>query len=107
MNNQRIKKVWIDLDNSPHIHFFRPIIEELERHGVKIITTARDYSQVFELLDLFKIPHIKVGHHPGKSRFRKIIGTIYRAFELTKAVRKYKPDLALSLGVRAQLIASK
>lgn len=24
------RKVWIDLDNSPHVPFFRPIIEELE-----------------------------------------------------------------------------
>ena len=107
MKYQTIKKVWIDLDNSPHILFFKPIIKELEKCGVKIIITARDYAQVYELLDLFNIPHIKIGHHPGKSRFRKIIGTIYRAFELTKAVRKYKPDLALSLGVRAQLIAAK
>ena len=27
------KKVWIDLDNSPHVPFFLPIIEELRKRG--------------------------------------------------------------------------
>ncbi len=27
----RRPKVWIDLDNSPHVPFFRPIIQEFEK----------------------------------------------------------------------------
>ena len=27
------KKIWVDLDNSPHVPFFRPIIEELRKQG--------------------------------------------------------------------------
>src|ERR1019366_7053802 len=36
------RKIWIDLDNSPHVPFFAPIIEELERHGYSVLLTARD-----------------------------------------------------------------
>ena len=36
------KKVWIDLDNSPHVPFFRPIIEELNKRGYETLLTARN-----------------------------------------------------------------
>ena len=34
------KKIWIDLDNSPHVPFFTPIIEELEQRGYRVLLTA-------------------------------------------------------------------
>jgi predicted glycosyltransferase len=100
------KKIWIDLDNSPHVLFFNPIIKELKKRGIDIIITARDYAQVFELLDLFQIEYIKVGKHPGKSRFLKLIWTFARAVKLATMMRRHKPNLAISHGVRAQIIAS-
>jgi hypothetical protein len=32
-NAGRAMKIWIDLDNTPHVPFFRPIIEELKRQS--------------------------------------------------------------------------
>ena len=26
-------KIWVDLDNTPHVPFFKPIIRELEKRG--------------------------------------------------------------------------
>ena len=40
------KKVWIDIDNSPHVPFFLPIIEELEKANIEVVLTARDIYQV-------------------------------------------------------------
>ena len=40
------KKVWIDLDNSPHVPFFAPIVRELEARGCSIVLTARDAALV-------------------------------------------------------------
>jgi predicted glycosyltransferase len=51
------KKVWIDLENSPHVPFFKPIIEELERRGYSVLVTARDCFQVCELADLLCAPY--------------------------------------------------
>lgn len=34
-------KVWIDLDNSPHVLFFAPIIGKLEQDGAEVIVTVR------------------------------------------------------------------
>ena len=40
MNPSRPKKIWIDLDNSPHVPFFHPIIEELDKAGYAVASGA-------------------------------------------------------------------
>jgi uncharacterized protein DUF354 len=42
-------KIWVDLENSPHVPFFVPIIEELKSQGYSVVVTARDCFQVREL----------------------------------------------------------
>ena len=39
-------RVWIDLDNSPHAHFFPPIVRRLEEAGYTVEITARRFGQV-------------------------------------------------------------
>src|SRR5882672_3020227 len=65
------KKIWIDLDNSPHVPFFIPIIEELQKRGHQILLTARDSYQVCELLEFHHLACKVVGGHWGKNRFLK------------------------------------
>src|SRR5437762_6009890 len=50
--------VWIDLDNSPHVPFFVPIIHQLEARGYSVLLTARDCFQVAELA---KLHNLKIG----------------------------------------------
>lgn len=97
-------KIWIDLDNSPHVPFFAPIIEELQNHGCSIAVTARDAFQVRELAELFHLHYKLVGRHQGKSRIRKICGLCVRALQLLPSALREKPDLALSHGSRSQLV---
>src|SRR5207248_9198423 len=42
-------KIWVDLDNTPHVPFFIPIIRELRNRGHQVVVTARDAFQVCEL----------------------------------------------------------
>ncbi|MGZ3612328.1 MAG: DUF354 domain-containing protein [Syntrophales bacterium] len=42
-------KIWIDLDNSPHVPFFRAIIRQLKNRGYSVLITARDRFQVWIL----------------------------------------------------------
>ena len=100
------KKVWIDLDNSPHVPFFVPIIEELERRGYATFVTARDAYQVVELLDLHHLSCRRVGRHYGKQKVMKTVGGLYRAWQLVQAAWKEDLALALSHGSRSQLIAA-
>ena len=77
------KKIWIDLDNSPHIPFFSPIIKELEARGGDVMLTARDAYQVTELVDLFGLDCYRVGKHYGKNKFLKVFGVLDRALRLS------------------------
>lgn len=100
------RTVWIDLDNSPHVPFFAPIIEALEEQGHSVLVTARDFAQVIELADLMRLRYQKVGKHFGKNTLVKLAAVAARAAQLASIVRKAKPDLAVSHGSRAQLLLS-
>jgi predicted glycosyltransferase len=100
------KKIWVDLDNSPHVPFFRPIIEELRNKDYELLITARDAYQVRELLEYYGVSGRIVGRHYGKLKVLKAVGTCWRALALVAAVRKEKPALAMSHGSRACLLAS-
>ena len=58
-------RVWIDITNSPHVLFFRPLIRLLAGDGHEVEVTARDYAQTFELLQLHGIAHHVVGPPHG------------------------------------------
>lgn len=101
------RKIWIDLDNSPHVPFFRPIIDELRAEGHEIVITARDAYQVRELLEFYKVPATVVGRHYGKLKILKVLGTLSRGVELANFVRASSPDLSICHGSRGCLIASR
>jgi predicted glycosyltransferase len=99
------KKIWVDLDNSPHVPFFRPIIEELRKRNYEVLVTARDAYQVRELLEFYEVPARLIGRHYGKHKVLKGMGTCWRALAVTAGVRKEKIDLAITHGSRACVIA--
>ncbi|MBZ5502713.1 MAG: DUF354 domain-containing protein [Acidobacteriia bacterium] len=101
------KKIWVDLDNSPHVPFFVPIMEELQKRGHQILLTARDSYQVCELVEFHHLACKIVGSHWGRNRLLKTVGTLGRAARLVPLAAKEKPDLAISLVSRAQLLACK
>jgi len=107
MHNLKPKKIWIDLDNSPHVPFFNPIKKELNKRGYQVILTARDCFQVCSLADLYHLNYKRIGRHYGKNKLLKVLGTLLRSLQLLPIVRKDKPVLAVSHGSRSQLIASK
>ena len=100
------RRIWVDIDNSPHVPFFVPIVEELRKRGHEVILTARDAYQVCELLDLYRLPSMVVGRHYGKNRAAKILGTCIRAAQLIPRMFNKKIDLAVSHGSRAQMMCA-
>jgi predicted glycosyltransferase len=104
---KKVKKIWIDLENSPHVLFFNPIIKMLKERGFSVVITARDYAQVYALADLFKIDYIRIGRHFGKNKMNKMFGLITRMLQLYLSISKEKPKLALNHYSRSQLLATK
>ncbi len=101
---KRKPRIWIDLDNTPHVPFFAPVIAELQARGYPLLVTARDAFQVCDLADKYGLAYFRIGRHHGKNRLRKAAGMLQRAAQLAGTVHRDKPALALSHGSRAQLM---
>jgi hypothetical protein len=99
-------KIWVDLDNTPHVPFFEPILQELSSRGFPLLVTARDAFQVCEIAEKKGLSFIKVGRHHGKNRVLKGAGLIYRALQLSALILREKPALGVSHGARSQLLLS-
>ncbi len=90
-------KVWIDMTNSPHVPFFRPLIALLEERGHEVDVSARDFAQTLELLDAAAIGHEVVGPpHGGAGRAGKVraMGSRLRALRAWAEPKRF--DVALS-----------
>ena len=103
----RTKTIWVDLDNSPHVPFFRPIINELNSCGYSVLATARDCFQVRGLAEQMHLNCRAVGRHYGKNRFMKFLGLGIRTLQLLPLIWRRRPELAVSHGSRSQLVAAK
>ncbi len=89
--------VWIDVTNSPHVVFFRPLVALLEERGHVVSISARDFAQTLELLDDAGLPHTVVGPpHAGASRAAKIRTMASRLRALRSFARGRGFDVALS-----------
>lgn len=104
MKNHNSKKIWIDLDNSPHVPFFKPIIEELEKRNYTFTVTARDCFQVCGLADLLNLKYKRIGRHYGKNKVLKVLGTLIRAIQVLPTILREGPTIAVSHGSRTQQI---
>lgn len=98
--------LWVDLDNTPHVPFFRPIIRELARRGYAVVCTARQAFQVCELAARYGLAAQPIGRHHGRNRLAKIAGLFFRAVQLLPVARRARPALAISHGSRAQILAA-
>jgi predicted glycosyltransferase len=94
------KRIWIDLDNTPHVPFFHPIIRALEREGHTVTVTARNAFQVISLADFHGLTYQTVGRHYGASKVMKVAGTLRRAVQLLPIVLRERPQMSMSHGSR-------
>lgn len=99
-------KIWFDLDNSPHVPFFKPIFDELQNKNISFEITARDFAQTFELLRLWNIRYHAIGTYGGKNKLMKVLNLFQRSSQVKKFARNKKFSLAVSHGSRAQVVAA-
>jgi hypothetical protein len=98
--------LWFDLDNSPHVPLFRPILAELDRRKEDYTVTARDFAQTRDLLALWQIPHTLIGAHGGKSKLNKAVNLLQRSSALRQAMTGKGISGAVSHGSRTQVLAA-
>lgn len=104
----RGRTVWIDVTNSPHVLFFRPILRRLDEAGVPAVVTARDFAQTLGLLDRYGIGHTVIGGHGGASvvgKARVLAGRTALLYRFGRSRRDI--GQAVSHGSFYQTIAAK
>ena len=101
------RRVWIDLTNSPHVLFFRPILRRLDEAGVETLVTARDFAQTLGLLERYGIPHTVIGRHGGASVRGKALGLVRRSGAMVRFGRGRGITQAVSHGSNDLAIAAR
>jgi predicted glycosyltransferase len=101
-------RVWIDITNSPHVLFFRPLIRLLEADGHEVEVTARDYAQTLELLGRHGIAHHVVGPpHGGAGVLGKARALAGRLPALRRFGKRGLFDVALAHGSHELTVAAR
>jgi predicted glycosyltransferase len=92
--------IWFDLVTPKSVLFFIPIIKEIENRGRKVLITAREgdgYSEVVELLRLYKMDFVNRGEFGGACLKDKLRASIERQKALMEFVTLYDIDRLVCL----------
>jgi uncharacterized protein len=101
-------RVWVDITNSPHVLFFRPLLELLRADGHEVEVTAREYAQTLELLRLHGIEHHVLGpRHGGAGALGRAGAMAGRLPALRRFARSRAFDVALAHGSHELTLAAR
>lgn len=100
-------KVWIDLANSPHVQISAPLIERLREQGHDVWVTARPHAQTVELARVRWPEVLVVGDESPSGIMAKGLAIARRAQALRRVAARERPDVALSHGSYAQIVAAR
>jgi predicted glycosyltransferase len=101
-------RVWVDITNSPHVLFFRPLIRLLEAEGHEVEVTTREYAQTLELLELHGIGHHVIGpRHGGAGVLGKARALAGRLPALRRFAKPRGYDVALAHGSHELTLAAR
>jgi len=88
-------KIWIDISNSPQIHFFKNIIKRLDRLGHEVVVTSRKFGSMESMLERNNVDCQIIGEHGGASKEMKLKCSSKRILGLTDFALAESPDVAL------------
>jgi predicted glycosyltransferase len=100
-------RIWIDLANSPHVPFFRPLANEFTRRNHEVVVTARDFAETVKLAEAAGFTAQVIGRHGGGKLSGKAGNLVGRAMALARWARGRGLDLALSHNSYSQILAAR
>ncbi len=100
-------RIWIDLDNAPHAHFFAPLVRELPARGCAPVITLRSFGQTEDLARSYGMNGVPIGTHSTQlSMLGRALETLHRAAQLIGFGMANRPAAAVSHGSRALTVAA-
>src|SRR6185295_3669616 len=100
-------RIWIDLANSPHVPFFRPLANEFKRRNHEVVVTAREFAETVPLAKTAGFAAEIIGAHGGGKLSGKAGNLVGRAMSLARWARGQRIDLALSHNSYSQILAAR
>jgi predicted glycosyltransferase len=100
-------RIWIDLANSPHVPFFRPLSNEFTRRGHEVIVTARQFAETVALAAAAGFTAQVIGGHGGAKLAGKAGNLVGRGLDLARWGRGKEIDLAVSHNSYSQILAAR
>jgi len=100
-------RIWIDLANSPHVPFFRPLANEFLRRGHDVVVTARQFAETVPLAKAAGFAPQVIGGHGGAKLTGKAGNLVGRGLELARWARGKQVDLAVSHNSYSQILAAR
>lgn len=100
-------RIWIDLANSPHVPFFRPLANEFTRRGHDVVVTARQFAETVPLAEAAGFSPELIGGHGGARLSGKAGNLVGRGLELARWARGKQIDLAVSHNSYSQILAAR
>ncbi len=100
-------RIWIDLANSPHVPFFRPLANEFTRRGYDLVVTARQFAETVPLAQAAGFAPEVIGGHGGGKLSGKAGNLVRRGLELARWARGKQIDLAVSHNSYSQILAAR
>ncbi|WP_018258976.1 DUF354 domain-containing protein [Halomicrobium katesii] len=90
-------RVLITIQHPAHVHFYRPVIEELTADGHEVRVCTREKDVATELLTAFDIEH-SVLAGSGQSTLERIGVQALYELRLLAAARRFRPDVVTAIG---------
>ena len=99
--------LWIDLANSPHVPFFRALVDKFVELDHQVDVTARDFAETVPLAISADLSPEVIGNHGGGKLSGKAGNLVGRAWALSGWARPRKFDLAVSHNSYSQILAAR
>jgi predicted glycosyltransferase len=90
-------RVLITIQHPAHVHFYRPVIEELTADGHDVRVCTRDKDVATDLLTAFDIEHSVLAGSGDSTLGRIGVQALYE-LRLLATARKFRPDVVTAIG---------
>ncbi len=89
-------RVLVDVGHPADVHFFKHFVQEMERKGHELLTTAREKEVSLRLLDAYGLKYVRVGSYHSELAL-KVVDMLMIDWRTYKTARRFRPDLLVSL----------
>lgn len=100
-------RIWIDLANSPHVPFFRALVDRFNAKNHDVVLTARDFAETVALAEAANLNATVIGAHGGGKLSGKAGNLVQRGLALARWARGQQFNIALSHNSYSQILAAR